>query len=138
MEWAVNTSDEFDQWFGDLDDDVRRRLAPKIERLELHGPTLGYPESSDINDSRHGGMRELRPQIDGRPYRILYAFDPNREALLILAGDKTSDDDWYDRNVPIADAIFDRHLAKIAKEREEKAKQEAEQAKKAKKKKGGR
>lgn len=107
----VNTSDEFDLWFSSVEDEVRRRLAPKIDRLVLHGPQLGFPESSSITQSRHGGMRELRVQIQGRPYRILYAFDPAREALLILAGDKGGNEAWYKTHIPLADAIFDRHLA---------------------------
>jgi hypothetical protein len=62
-------------------------------------------------------MRELRVQCQGRPTRILYAFDPRRAAILLLGGDKTGDDDWYERNVPRADHIFERHL-KALKEQE--------------------
>jgi hypothetical protein len=55
-------------------------------------------------------MRELRIQHEGRPYRVLYAFDPTRSAFLILGGDKTGDDRWYDKMVPKADAIYAAHL----------------------------
>jgi hypothetical protein len=68
-----------------------------------------------MQGSRFSHMRELRVQHDGRPYRVLYAFDPRRAALLLLGGDKTGDDRWYDRMVPKADTLYERHLNEIAK-----------------------
>ena len=88
-------------------------MATVIDLLEINGPTLVFPYSSNVTQSRHGAMRELRIQHQGRPYRILYAFDPSRMALLILGGDKTGDDRWYDENVPIADKEFDEHLKSL-------------------------
>lgn len=61
-------------------------------------------------------MRELRVQHEGRPYRILYAFDPRRSAILLLGGDKTGDDRWYDVHVPIADKLYDTHIETLRKE----------------------
>jgi len=61
-------------------------------------------------------MRELRIQHQGRPYRVLYAFDPRRMAILLLGGDKTGDDDWYDDKVPVADKLYDVHLKELIKE----------------------
>ena len=58
-------------------------------------------------------MRELRIQHQGRPYRVLYAFDPNRDAVLLLGGDKTGDDRWYQIYVPIADRFYDEHLERL-------------------------
>jgi hypothetical protein len=58
-------------------------------------------------------MRELRIQHEGRPYRILYAFDPARTAFLLLGGDKTGDERWYDKMVPKADAIYADHLQSL-------------------------
>jgi hypothetical protein len=58
-------------------------------------------------------MRELRVQHQGRPYRVLYAFDPRRMAILLIGGDKTGDNRWYNRMVPLADAIYERHLKQI-------------------------
>ena len=62
-------------------------------------------------------MRELRAQAGGDPLRMLYAFDPRRAAILLLGGDKTGNDRWYQENVPIADRRFERHLRTIEKER---------------------
>ena len=61
-------------------------------------------------------MRELRTQHAGRPFRTLYAFDPRRNAILLLGGDKTGDDRWYEVNVPVADSLYDEHLAELKKE----------------------
>lgn len=61
-------------------------------------------------------MRELRVQVGGRPLRVLYAFDPRRAAILLIGGDKTGQDDFYTRLIPLADRLYDEHLAEIAAE----------------------
>jgi hypothetical protein len=83
--------------------------------LEEKGPTLPFPHSSGINGSKFGEMRELRIQYKGDPYRVLYAFDPRRTAILLIGGNKTGDDRWYDKFVPIADKLYQVHLAEIKK-----------------------
>lgn len=84
--------------------------------LEERGPGLPFPYSSGVDGSRHSAMRELRVQHQGCPYRVLYVFDPRRVALLLLGGDKTGDDRWYERNVPLADRLYDSYLAEIEEE----------------------
>jgi hypothetical protein len=61
-------------------------------------------------------MRELRIQHQGRPYRVLYAFDPRRVGILLIGGDKTGDGRWYEKFVPLTDRIYDAHLAQLKKE----------------------
>jgi hypothetical protein len=61
-------------------------------------------------------MKELIVQCAGRPYRVLYAFDPRRCAILLLGGDKTGDDRWYENFVPEADRLYDEHLSALRKE----------------------
>jgi len=61
-------------------------------------------------------MRELRIQHQGRPYRVLYAFDPRRVAVLLLGGDKTGNDRWYEAFVPVADRLYDAHLVSLKRE----------------------
>ena len=68
---------------------------------------------NDRPEGRHQNMKELRIQHRSRPLRILIAFDPRRAAILLLGGDKSGDKRWYDLNVPIADAAFDRHLQSL-------------------------
>ena len=76
-------------------------------------PHLPFPYSSGVNGSRHSAMRELRVQHQGHPFRVLYIFDPRRVALLLLGGDKTGDDRWYEKNVPVADHLYEKYLAEI-------------------------
>ena len=64
-------------------------------------------------------MKELRGKVDAQQLRVLYAFDPRRTAILLIGGDKTGDPKWYERFVPMADDLFDRHLKDIAKRRKE-------------------
>ena len=61
-------------------------------------------------------MRELRLQVHGKPFRVLYAFNPKRAALLLVGGDKTGDDRWYEVNVPKADKLYDHHVGELKKE----------------------
>ncbi|MEY2342414.1 type II toxin-antitoxin system RelE/ParE family toxin [Acidithiobacillus sp. IBUN Pt1247-S3] len=116
MNWDVEYTDEFGAWWGDLSDGERESLAASVRLLEDRGPMLGFPHSSGINGSRHSHMRELRTQHDGRPLRTLYAFDPRRSAILLIGGDKTGNDRWYDVHIPIADRLYDEHLAQLQKE----------------------
>jgi hypothetical protein len=77
---------------------------------------LRFPYSSSIASSRHSHMRELRVQHAGQPYRILYAFDSRRAAVLLIGGDKTGNDRWYDTYVPLAGRLYDEHLAQLRQE----------------------
>jgi hypothetical protein len=61
-------------------------------------------------------MRELRIQHEGRPYRVLYAFDPRRAAILLIGGDKTGNNRWSDENVPKADELYDGYLTELEQE----------------------
>ena len=108
--WDVEFTDEFEAWWNGLTPEEQESVAFYVGLLEAQGVTLGHPYSSKIAQSRHGRMRELRIQHQGRPYRVLYAFDPRRAGILLIGGDKTGDDRWYERYVPVADALFDAHL----------------------------
>lgn len=116
MEWEVEYTGEFEAWWDGLSEAEQEDVAAYVTLLEKKGPTLPFPYSSDIRGARHTHMRELRVQHKGRPYRVLYAFDPRRAAILLIGGDKTGDDRWYDTNVPLADELYDRHLAALKKE----------------------
>jgi len=110
MSWEVEYTDEFEEWWEALDPDEQDSVAMVVGLLEIRGPQLPFPYSSAIQNSRHSGMRELRIQHHGEPYRVLYAFDPRRNALLLLGGKKSGDDRWYEKNVPQAARLFDEHL----------------------------
>ena len=114
--WLVEVTDQFIDWWGSLSIEEQEDVATVVVLLEHNGPTLGFPCSSAVQGSRHAHMRELRIQHAGRPYRVLYAFDPRRVAILLIGGDKTGDDRWYERTVPVADRLYDEHLEEISTE----------------------
>lgn len=80
------------------------------------GTNLSFPYSSGIIGSKHSQMRKLRVQCGGKPLRIFYAFDPRRMAILLIGGDKTGDDRFYDTYIPIADRLYDVYLEEIKNE----------------------
>ena len=112
----IEFTDEFERWWETLDAETQDSIDVIVRLLEEKGTTLSYPYSSDIYGSRHGRMRELRVQHQGEPYRILYAFDPRRIAVLLLGGNKTGDDRWYEENIPTADRLYDQLLEELRKE----------------------
>ena len=116
MSWEVEYTDEFEEWWLDLDAEEQVSVAAVVEVLAEMGPSLCFPYRSDVKSSRHGNMRELRVQHRGRPYRVLYAFDPRRVVLLLLGGAKTNDARWYEKMVPEADLLYDRHLMALKRE----------------------
>jgi len=116
MKWDVEYTDEFGDWWDSLNEKEQACVSASVDLLELIGPGLGFPHSSDIKGSRHGNLRELRIQHGGRPYRVLYAFDPRRCALLLIGGDKTGQDRWYEVHVPVAEKLYDEHLETLRKE----------------------
>ncbi len=116
VSWEVEYSDDFGEWWKGLSDEEQETVAAHIELLEERGPQLPFPYSSGVQASRHGNMRELRIQHLGRPYRVLYAFDTRRVAILLLGGDKTRNDRWYQEFVPKADQLYEPHLEVLHKE----------------------
>ncbi len=116
MSWDIEYTDEFGSWWCELSESEQESLAASVRLLEERGPNLGFPHSSGINGSKHSQMRELRTQHEGRLYRTLYSFDPRRSAILLIGGDKTGNDRWYEVNIPIADQLYDNHLQQLRKE----------------------
>ena len=116
MAWDVEFTDEFRDWWNMLTEGQQDDLAHSVRHLMEFGPALGFPHSSKVTSSRYPQMRELRTQSAGRPLRTLYAFNPLRTAVLLIGGDKTGDDRWYDKFVPAADRLFDEHLNELKKE----------------------
>jgi len=116
LESDVEFTDEFADWWDSLTPDEQGRVRDGVQLLRLYGATLGHPWSSGISQSKHSHMRELRVQSQGRPYRVLYAFNPLRNAILLLGGDKTGQDRWYEIHIPLADRLYDEHLAELRKE----------------------
>jgi hypothetical protein len=111
--WEVEFSDEFGRWWDSLTAAEQKSVDFSVRLLQESGPTLRMPHSSGVEMSRHARMRELRIQHEGWPYRVLYAFDQRRTAMLLIGGDKAGNNRWYEEYVPLADAIYDRHLREL-------------------------
>ena len=118
MAWEVEYTSQFETWWGALSEDEQVEISAKVELLQEFGPVLPRPHADVISSSRHANMKELRGKVEDRHLRVLYAFDPRRTALLLLGGDKTGDPNWYEKFVPIADDLFDRHLRELGKQRQ--------------------
>lgn len=116
MAWQVEYTDEFEDWWNRLSISEQEDVAVYVKILEDRGPNLGYPHSSGVRLSEHSHMRELRVQHAGRPYRVLYAFDPRRTAILLIGGDKTGNNRWYEEFVPVADRLYNEHLETLKNE----------------------
>ncbi|HEX5411655.1 MAG TPA: type II toxin-antitoxin system RelE/ParE family toxin [Terriglobia bacterium] len=113
---AVEFTDEFEEWWEGLSENEQEDVNAKVILLQRFGPALRRPHSGPIASSKHPNMKELIVQHAGRPYRVLYASDPRRCAILLIGGDKTGDDRWYEKFVPTADRLYDEHLAALEKE----------------------
>jgi hypothetical protein len=112
--WAVEFTDEFGSWWDGLPADEQESVDYSVRLLEQFGPMLEHPHTSAIAGSRHNHMRELRVQHRGRPFRVLYAFDPRRAAILLIGGEKTGTGNrWYAEHVPIAARLYDAHLVAV-------------------------
>lgn len=111
----VVVTDEFREWYETLWLEEQESVFRVVTLLEGRGVSLGFPYSSAIEGSRHG-LRELRIQHRGRPYRAFYAFDPQRRAVLLLGGDKSGRDRFYEEWVPRADVLWERYLAELRRD----------------------
>jgi len=112
--WTVDV-ELVSQWLLMLDESSRAQVVAALEILQEHGPALGRPLVDNISGSRHRNMKELRPGSSGKSeIRILFAFDPIRQAILLVAGDKSGQwQRWYRKNIPIADELYDLHLEQL-------------------------
>jgi hypothetical protein len=107
----IFVTDVFVEWYGCLSASEQESVQRVIGMLEEAGVTLPFPYSSGINGSKHSGMRELRIQHGGHPYRVLYAFDPARNAMLLIGGKKTGTGNrWYEQAIRLADRLFEEYL----------------------------
>jgi hypothetical protein len=115
--WDIETG-LVEAWIKNLDPISMQRVVSALDILEEEGPTLGRPLVDSIKGSRHKNMKELRPgSVGTSELRILFIFDPERRAILLVAGDKRGQwSDWYRRNIPIADSRYDAHLRHLRNE----------------------
>ena len=117
MNWDVQLHDAFDEEFEDLPEVVQDELLAHARLLEEFGPQLGRPRADTLNGSRHANMKELRFDANDGVWRVAFAFDPRRKAILLVCGDKSggSEKRFYKQLIKKADARFDDHLARLPK-----------------------
>jgi len=115
VSWLVEMADEFESEFNDLHIVVRNEILAHSRLLQQFGPLLGRPRVDTLNDSRHKNMKELRFDAADGVWRVAFAFDPRRRAILLLAGDKSgvSERRFYAQLIAKADRRFDAHLARL-------------------------
>ena len=116
MAWVVEYTNEFESWWDDLSEDEQDSVRFGVELLARDGPNLGRPHVDTVAGSKHANMKELRTQHRGRPLRTFFAFDPRREAILLIGGDKTGNRRFYTEMTPIADRLYDEHLQQLEDE----------------------
>jgi hypothetical protein len=117
-QWMVEFHPRCEAWADLLEQADAEALLAAIHVLRDVGPALGRPLVDTVEASRHANMKELRPGSTGRTeIRVLFAFDAERKAILLVGGDKSADwIGWYKRNIPVADDRFDEHQAALADE----------------------
>ncbi len=117
IEWIVLLDIDFERWLDQQEVGLRREVVSKSQLLKQHGPSLGRPLVNTIKSSKISNLKELRIQYKGDPWRILFAFDPVRRAVLLVGGEKQGEKRWYEKNIQIAEERFKRHLEKMEEKR---------------------
>ena len=112
MTWTVLFHDEFEAEFEALVEDLQDELLAHAKLLATFGPNLGRPTVDTLKGSRHSNMKELRFSWSGQVWRVAFAFDPQRQAIVLVGGDKCGADQrkFYKRLLTVADARYDEHL----------------------------
>jgi hypothetical protein len=119
MRWLVHVHEEFADEFDALDSEVKSELAAHVNLLALFGPALGRPRADTLKGSRFADMKELRFEACGGVWRVAFAFDPERKAVILVAGDKrgTNERRFYSKLISTADRRFAAHVATLKKRR---------------------
>ena len=119
MPWEVRFCPDFELEVYELPPDVQNELQSQARVLEMFGPALGRPLVDTLNGSRHANMKELRFNADNGVWRVAFAFDPNRQGFLLVAGDKSGLNErrFYRELIRKADERSDRHLTRLREER---------------------
>ena len=118
MSWSVRLHDDFDPEFAELAEPVQDEILALMALLREYGPKLGRPNADTLNGSKHANMKELRFKAADGVWRVTYAFDPKREGIVLMAGDKSggSEKRFYKQLISKSDARYDAHLATLKEE----------------------
>jgi hypothetical protein len=117
VKWEVEFHSDFSPEFDALPEEVQDEVLAQSVLLEQFGPQLGRPRVDTLKGSRHANMKELRFEADNGVWRVAFAFDPKRRAILLVAGDKSGVGErrFYRNLIAKADERFDGHLSRTKK-----------------------
>lgn len=115
MDWMVSFHKVFEAEFADFSDSVKIEIMASVRLLQTFGPQLSRPHADTLDGSKYANMKELRFKADNGVWRVAYAFDPERAAILLVAGDKsgTSQKRFYKNLIKKADERFSEHLQEL-------------------------
>ncbi|CAO5020921.1 hypothetical protein NIES3806_09310 [Microcystis aeruginosa NIES-3806] len=116
MEWNIIFDEAFRDWLYEQEETVQDSILAYIGLLKQKGPLLGRPYVDTLQGSRYPNLKELRVQHQGQPWRVLFAFDPIRQAIMLVGGNKTGDKRWYEKNIPIAEKRFEAYLKTLTEQ----------------------
>jgi len=121
MTWTVLFHDAFDTEFSSLAEALQDELLAHARLLAEFGPNLGRPTVDTLKGSRHSNMKELRFSYNGQVWRVAFAFDTQRQAILLVGGDKGGADQrrFYKRLINVADRRYDEHLSVLTRQNKE-------------------
>ena len=114
MVWEVNGTDEFADWFGRLTQPEQDNVIAVVELLAEHGPQLDRPYADRIKGSKYHNMKELRPRGTAKHCQVLFLFDPRRQAILLVGGDKSGQ--WDATAIPEAERLYEIYLNELKAE----------------------
>jgi len=116
MKWNIIFDPDFKIWFYQQEQGLQDETFAVLSVLGELGPKLGRPRVDTLEGSTFQNMKELRIQYQGEPWRILFAFDPKRQAVLLVGGNKTGNKRWYKENIPITDKRYRKYLEILKEE----------------------
>ncbi|OOH89363.1 addiction module toxin RelE [Pasteurellaceae bacterium 15-036681] len=110
IEWTIIVTERFETWLTEQDESTRESVLSALNNLRFYGHALARPYADTIKGSQYSNMKELRIQHKGKALRAFFAFDPLRQAIVLCAGDKSNDKQFYEKMIRIADKEFSEYL----------------------------
>lgn len=115
--WTVLTRPNFIDWFKSLGSKDKISVRASLTLLEEKGPSLSRPHADTLEGSKLSNLKELRVQSGGKPIRVFFAFDPERQCVVLCGGDKSGDKRFYKKMIPVAENEFEAHLEELKHEK---------------------
>jgi hypothetical protein len=110
MIWEIVFHKDFEEWWSEQNEALQDSMAMVLNLLEEFGTNLGRPYVDTLKGSLLTNLKELRVQHKGEPYRLLFVFDPQRQAVVLVGGNKAGDKRWYEKNIAIAEKRYTEYL----------------------------